>query len=133
MGLKEPKSVSECLYFTKRSIGKDGHVKAWVFRAPCEKCGGNMETPKGLKKAKEYTCDSCGHQIEAKEYETSQQVNIQYTCDNCKNSGEVQIPYKRKKVQISSEEDKKKKAVDALQFICGKCGEKINITKKMKS
>jgi len=129
--LKEPKSVSECLYFTRRSIGK-GSVKAWVFRAPCEKCGGAMETPKGLKKAKEYTCAKCGYQVEAKEYETSQQVNIQYTCPECGNEDGTQTPYKRKKIKFFDEEDQKDKTADAIQFKCEKCGSKINITKKMK-
>ena len=47
---------------------------------------------------------------------------IKYTCPECKYEGEIQIPYKRKKIQ----------GVDALVFNCQKCNAKIIITKKMK-
>ena len=134
MGLREPTNVSDCLYFTKRVIGKGG-VKAWVFKGTCSKCSGKMQAVKpesALAKPKEYACEACGNKITTKDYEGSLPANIQYTCPKCGNSSELQVPYVRKKVKIFDEEDRKEKQAEAIQFECGKCGEKINVTKKMK-
>lgn len=141
MGLREPTNVSECLYFTRRAICSSeklvcsGSVKAWVFKEPCVKCKGKMQAVKpesALAKPREYSCESCGYKIDVKEYEESLLVNIQYTCPKCNASGELQIPYVRKKIKIFNEEEQKEKTADAIQFNCQKCNEKINITKKMK-
>ncbi len=134
MSLIEPKDISECLYFTNRTIGT-GKVKAWVFKGLCSKCKGKMQVVKpesALAKPKEYACESCGNKVTTKEYEESLPVNIKYTCPKCGNSGELQVSYKRKKIKIFDEEDRKEKTADAIQFECSKCKEKINITKKMK-
>lgn len=130
MSLREPKSVDECVYFTRRA-----NVKAWVFRENCAKCNGKMQAVKpesALAKPKEYACETCGNKVETKEYEESLPINIKYTCPKCNNSAELQVPYKRKKIKIFDEEDQKEKTADAVQFECLKCKEKINITKKMK-
>ncbi|MBS3176796.1 hypothetical protein J4457_06200 [Candidatus Woesearchaeota archaeon] len=73
-------------------------------------------------RAKEFVCPECGYTEEKEEYESKLVANIKYTCPKCKKDGEIQIPYKRKKVD----------GVDALVFNCKACNEKILITKKMK-
>ncbi len=128
MALKQPSSADECVYFTRRTIGS-GNVMAWVFRNPCPKCGKSLmgkqvdkKTGKVLIRAKEYVCPSCGYLAEKQAYEDTLTANIEYTCPSCSNSGEIQIPFKRKKVQ----------GVDVLRFQCQKCAANIDITKKMK-
>lgn len=127
MALKEPESMDELVYFTRRKT-EYGRTMAWVFRENCEKCKkGLMEKPRDNKgkvktRAKEYVCPECGYTVGAKEHEDSLTVNIKYTCGNCDNEGETQIPYKRKTF----------KGVKALVFQCDNCDEKIPITKKLK-
>lgn len=128
MALKEPESMEELVYFTRRVIG-NGKVMCWVYRQKCPKCGkALMGKPKdektgGVKiRAKEYVCPECGHTAEKKEYEESLTAEAKYTCPKCGFEGEATFPFKRKKVE----------GVDALVFNCGKCNEKIAITKKMK-
>ena len=136
MTLKQPTSAEECVYFTNRIIDK-GKIKAWVFKGLCPKCSkGLMGKPKDPKtgktqiRAKEYSCPECGFKIEQKEYEDSLTCNIEYVCPHCSFSGEIQIPFKRKKVKIQTSDGEKK--VDSLRFQCQKCEKNINITKKMK-
>lgn len=138
MTLKKPKSMDECIYFTNRSKGK-GKTKAWVFKKTCPKCkDGVMAKPRDPKtgkpkiRAKEYVCLKCSFTEEKKEHEESLNACIIYTCPSCVHEGEAEIPYKRKTVQIIDEETGKKSSAKALQFLCEKCKEKINITKKMK-
>ena len=127
---KKPESdqdMDRLLYFTKRK-SDNGSVFAYVYRQKCPKCGkslmGKPRDEEGNVKirAKEYVCPSCGNSIEKKEYEESLKANIDYVCPKCRHHGEIQIPYKRKKV----------KGVDALKFNCEKCGQEILVTKKMK-
>jgi predicted RNA-binding Zn-ribbon protein involved in translation (DUF1610 family) len=129
MTLKEPESMEECIYFTRRTID-NGKAMAWVFKEKCPKCGkalmGKPLDPKtgGAKiRAKEYVCPKCGYTVPKKEYEDTLTANIKYTCPKCGNQGETQIPFRRKSFQ----------GVQALVFECGKCKAKIPITKKMKS
>lgn len=137
MGLKEPESMDELVYFTKRTIN-NGRVKAWVYREKCPKCQkalmGKPKDEKGKVKvrAKEYQCPECKHTVKKQAYEDTLTANIKYTCPHCSHSGETQVPFKRKKVKIFDEEEGREKNVDALQFQCEKCKQKINITKKMK-
>ncbi len=127
MALQQPTSAEECVYFTKRNIGS-GKMKAWVFRNKCIKCGKALmgkprdKSGKVLIRAKEYVCPSCGYKVEKLAYEDTLTANIEYTCPSCSNSGELQILFKRKKVQ----------GVDTLRFQCQKCKNNIDITKKMK-
>ena len=74
-------------------------------------------------RAKHYECPECHNIVEKEEYEDTLTASITYTCPKCKYSGDIQIPYKRKKYQ----------GVDALVFQCEKCKEKIPVTKKMKA
>jgi len=143
MVLREPATIEECIYFTNRSIGK-GKVKAWVNKTKCPTCQkGIMGKPRDPKtgkpkiRAKEYICAECGFTIEGKAYEEALTASIMYTCPHCLHQGEIEFPFKRKKVKIKAEEidtEKvgKEKTVDSLRFNCQKCGKSIDITKKMK-
>jgi RecJ-like exonuclease len=73
-------------------------------------------------RAKEYVCPSCNHTVSKEEFEPTLTMNIQYTCPKCKNVGETTTNYKLKSFL----------GTKAYVFQCGKCGEKIGITKKMK-
>lgn len=125
--MKEPESMEELVYFTRRDIGS-GKVMAWVSRRSCPKCGkAPMGKPVGTDghvkiRAKEYVCPSCGHTVEKQEYEESLTCEIKYTCPHCGNIGEIEVLFKRKKYQ----------GIDAVVFNCEKCGKAIAITKKMK-
>ena len=136
--MKEPTSMDECVYFTRRVLGK-GTAVAWVFRKECPKCKkclmGKPKDPKTGKykiRATEYVCYECGFTEEKKEHMESLSANIKYTCPKCEHKGDLQMPFIRKKVMRLDEESGKKKAVEALKFECEKCGEVILITKKLK-
>ena len=139
MVVKEPKSMDECIYFTNRSIGEKGRIKAWVFKQKCPKCGkelmGKPKDPKTGKakiRAKEYVCPSCKYTVEKQEYEETLNICVKYTCPHCSNNSELETQFKRKKVQIFKEEKKKKVSIDSVRFQCDRCGKNIDITKKMK-
>jgi predicted SprT family Zn-dependent metalloprotease len=128
MPLRQPESMDECVYFTRRAVGK-GFVMCWVFKEKCPKCGkafmGKPRDPKtgDVKiRAKEYVCPSCNYTVEKTEYEDTLTASIAYTCLHCSNKGETQIPFKRKTFE----------GAKALVFQCDKCKGKIPITKKMK-
>lgn len=120
--------MDECVYFTRRILMDTGKVMAWVFRQPCPKCrkammgkpvgdGGSVKI-----RAKEYVCPACKYTVEKVEYEETLTCNIMYTCPKCKNQGEATAPYKRRAWQ----------GVPAIVFECGKCKEKLGVTKKLK-
>jgi predicted RNA-binding Zn-ribbon protein involved in translation (DUF1610 family) len=135
MALKMPESMDECIYFTRRTKPQ---TVAWVFREKCPKCTkalmGKPRDSSGKVKirAKEYVCPECKFSMEKKAFEDTLTANIQYTCPKCNNSGETQIPFKRKKVKIYDEEEGKEKMADAIVFNCQKCSYKMAVTKKMK-
>jgi len=137
MALTEPKSMEECVYFSNRLLNEKGKAKCWVLKEKCPECGDSlMGKPKDSKtgktkiRAKEYKCPACNYTIAEQAYEDTLTANIQYICQYCSNNGEIQVPFKRKKVQIFDEE--KKKTIESLRFQCQKCGKNIDITKKMK-
>lgn len=127
MAVKLPNSTEEVVYWTTRKVG-NGQIKAWAYRQDCPECGkAKMGKPADAKghvkiRATYYECPSCKHTIDKKPYEESLEVEILYTCPKCGNKGEAAVPFKRKKYQ----------GVDSIVFNCGKCQEKIPITKKMK-
>ncbi len=127
MALRQPESMDDVIYFTRRKVPEFQAV-CWVFKKECPKCGkGMMGKPKGNDgkvkiRAQEYVCPECSHALEKKEYEESLQANVQYTCFKCRNSGEMQVPFKRKNID----------GVQTLRVKCSKCGENVDITKKMK-
>ena len=139
MTLKEPQSMDECVYFTNRLLDNEGYIRTWVFRELCQKCQKSlMGKPKDKKtgrakiRAEEYECPSCGHKENKEEYEDKLTANIKYKCPYCKNEDDVQVSFKRKKVQRFNEEKQKKETVEALTFDCSKCKKRIEVTKKMK-
>ena len=134
--LKEPNSIDECVYFTNRTLDK-GKIKAWVFKKNCPNCNilmGKLKDSKGkvLIRSKEYMCYKCNFKQSEEEFEKDLIVDIKYTCPDCNNDGEIQVPFKRKKIQILNEETGKKTASDAIRFQCQKCSKNIDITKRMK-
>lgn len=128
MSLCEPTSAEECIYFTNRYLGDKGQVMCWVPRKACEKCGkAQMGKPRDSKgnvkiRAKEYVCPECHYTIDKQSYEDTLTANIKYTCHKCEHSSELQLPFKRKKVE----------GISAIVFQCQKCKTSIPITKKMK-
>jgi len=137
--LVEPKSMDECVYFTNRSLNEKGKIKCWVFKEKCVKCGkelmGKPRDPKTGKpriRAKEYECPGCKYNVSEEEYENTLTASIQYTCQYCGNIGELQVPFKRKKVKIFNEDEMKGKTIESLRFQCGKCSKNLDVTRKMK-
>lgn len=127
MSLKEPESMEELVYFTRRDIGA-GKARCWVFKEKCPKCkkafmGKPVVKGKVKVRAKEYSCPSCGYAVEKQAYEDSLTANVHYVCPACSFSGYTQVSFKRKRID----------GILALQVLCEKCRGKINITKKMKS
>lgn len=129
MALKEPESMDECLFFTRRTIGEkeEGRLMAWVLKRECPKChkstmGKPVEKGKVKIRAKEYVCPGCGYIEEKIEHEQGCVMNVQYTCPFCKKSGEATTEYKKKTFE----------GVPAYIFECASCKKKIGITKKMK-
>lgn len=135
MALREPQSMDECVYHTIRIIG-NGKVRVWVFRENCPKCGKIlMSKPRDPKtgklkiRAKEYVCPECGHMEDADAYAENLNANVQYTCPHCQNKGELQVPFKRKKVKTYDETKQKEVYKVALRFQCEKCGKDIDVIK----
>ena len=128
MALKQPASMDDCVYFTRRTVGPKGKIMAWVFREKCPKCKkGLMGKPKnetgGIKiRASEYVCPSCGHTVEKKAYEDTLTCNIIYTCTHCGKAGEAHVPYQRRTFE----------GVQAVVFDCDHCHKKLGVSKKMK-
>lgn len=126
-----PDSMEGLVYCTRRRFGEkeEGKIMVWVYKQKCPKCGkGVMGKPKDEKtgkakiRAKEYQCPECGYTVEKEEYEDTLNAEAVYTCPKCGHKGEAVVPFKRKKI----------KGVDALNFVCEKCGEVMLVTKKMK-
>jgi transcription initiation factor IIE alpha subunit len=127
--LREANSMEECIYFTNRAIGEQftGNVRCWVFREKCPKCskafmGKPVVDGKIKIRATEYVCPSCNYAEEKQAYEEKLTANIDYTCPKCKFQGQLQTPFKRKRVL----------GVLTLRFECEKCKEVLDVTKKMK-
>ena len=128
MALREPESMDECIYFTRRIFdnGK-GKAMAWVFRKDCPKCGKEqMHKPQGddghvKVGAKEYQGHACSHTVPKDEYEPTLTCDVKYTCSGCGKSGEASVPFKRVSFQ----------GVKAVGFRWASCGQKIGITKKL--
>ncbi|MBL7055681.1 hypothetical protein ISS07_02090 [Candidatus Woesearchaeota archaeon] len=127
MEIKKPNSMSECLFFTNRSLG-EGFAVAWVRRPTCSSCKeGLMGKPlkkdgKPMKKAEFYECPQCKHQLPNEEMESQLKVEIEYQCPHCMKEGFAETEYVRKTFE----------GVKAFVFECGSCDKKLGITKKMK-
>ena len=129
--MEMPDSMDECVYFTRRKFSVDkGKAVCWVRRQECPACKkGMMSKPIDEKKgtfkvrAKEYVCQECGHTEDKKEHEEKLDAEIMYTCPFCDHKGEVVTPFQRRTWY----------GVKAIVFACDECGEKLGITKKMKT
>ncbi|MAG91084.1 hypothetical protein CMO83_00235 [Candidatus Woesearchaeota archaeon] len=127
MALKKPNSMEECVYFTNRTIDS-GRAMAWVFKKSCPKCKEGLlckpakKDGKPDKKADHFDCNKCGHSESNEDVEKDLIVNVDYKCPYCGNEGEAQTEYIRKSF----------KGAKAFVFACGKCSQKIGITKKLK-
>ncbi|MFH1133682.1 MAG: hypothetical protein V1735_04265 [Nanoarchaeota archaeon] len=125
--MKEPESMDEVVYFTNRTIGS-GKARCWVLKQKCPKCGkATMGKPrdksgKVLIRAKEYVCPACAYTAEKKAYEETLTACVDYVCPACGARGQVEVPFKRRKVD----------GVDTLRAQCLGCKANIDITKKMK-
>jgi len=135
--MREPKSMDECVYFTKRK-DSESFAKVWVFKGQCPECKiGLMGKPRDSKtgrakiRSNDYVCPECNYTAEKSKYEETLTASIQYEC-KCGNKSGIEVPFKRKKVMRFDEEDQKKRSVDALVFNCSKCDQRFLITKKMK-
>ncbi len=129
MALKEPNSMDELAYFTRRAT-EDGTLRAWVFKETCPKCkkavmGKPRDDKTGRAKIRDktYVCPACNYTLPAEEYEDTLTINIDYTCGACKKSGQIAVPFKRKTYM----------GAKAVVFECQSCKKKIPITKKMKA
>ena len=136
MAIKEPASMDDLVYFTRRNIGK-GKAVAWAYRQMCPKCkkakmGKPVEKGKVKIRALEYKCPECAHVIPKQEYEDSLTAEVIYTCPHCNFSGDASVPFKRKKVKLFDEEAQKDVTAESLRIQCKKCAKNIDITKKMK-
>ena len=125
--MKQPESMDECVYFTRRTLMGAGKVMAWVSKQPCPKCkkammGKPVEGGKVKVRAKEYVCPACEYTVEKVAYEETLSCDIIYTCPKCRHQGETTVPFKRKAWQ----------GAKAIVFQCEKCKEKLGVTKKMK-
>ncbi|MFC1648411.1 hypothetical protein ACFL1B_03035 [Nanoarchaeota archaeon] len=123
--MKEPESMDELLYYTRRTLGK-GKVMAWVNKKDC-KCGGKMGKPveKGKVKIRAplYVCPKCGLTEEKKAHEESCELQVKFTCPHCGKDGEGSTLYKRKTY----------KGVKAYLVNCPHCDGKVPVSKKMKN
>jgi len=122
MPFKKPKSFSELIYFTRRK-DEFGQVKVYVFREKCTECGKadmgkpiNPKTGKVMSRSKEYVCSECGHSVEKEAYEDSLTASIEYTCPEG-HSGEVEIPFERRKISFKNLNTGKSKRKLGVSYI----------------
>jgi len=132
--MRKPKSMSELAYFTRRK-DEFGTVQVWVFREDCTECGKgqmgkpiNPKTGKPKSRAKEYQCPECSVTIEKEEYEDSLTANISYSCPEG-HSGEIQIPFERKRLPIKNPKTGKNKYKPGIKFNCETCDFEIKVVK----
>ena len=69
--LKEPKSMDECSFFTRRILDDGTRLVAWVpkgtnivnVKYTCGACGKSGEITQEFKKPITFVCQNCGHKI----------------------------------------------------------------------
>jgi len=130
MALELPKSMGEVVYFTNRTLENNGKIKAWAKKIDCPECGKakmgkpiNPKTGRPKIRSTEFVCPECGYTEDKATHEAKLQIEAIYTCPHCNKEGESTAPYKRKSFQ----------GVQSYIVLCEHCGEKIPLTKKMKT
>ncbi len=126
MALKEPESMDELFYFTRRKLENDGWVKAWVYRPKAPSGKGLLSKPVDEKTGKpkirsKIYVDDAGKEYPVEEIDPTLKLEVKYKSPHNGEEGETTIPYKRKTFQ----------GVPAFVFEDSE-GNKIPITKKMK-
>ncbi|MBD3208930.1 hypothetical protein GF367_00745 [Candidatus Woesearchaeota archaeon] len=127
MDCKEPESMDELIYFSRRTLEPKGKAMAWAYKQECPKCkkalmGKPVEKGKIKIRATEYVCPACGYAKPKLEHEKELVMCIKYMCPKCDHEGVGTTGYPMKTYQ----------GVKARVVQCEACGEKIAITKKMK-
>lgn len=127
MECKEPESMDELIYFTRRTLEPKGRVMAWTRKKECPSCkkalmGKPVEKGKVKIRAATYVCPACGYTEEKKEHEESLTLCADYECPACGKDGVSSAPHKRKTYQ----------GVPSFVVACEHCGHAIALTKKMK-
>jgi len=123
--VKEPESMDDLLYFTRRKLDNDGWVHAWVWR-PKSPAGNPMGKEKDSKtgrpkvRSKMLVDPKTGYEISIDD--VNLQVEIKYKSPHDGSEGETTVPFKWKTYQ----------GVKSIVFT-DKAGNKIPITKKMKT
>lgn len=121
--------MNEVYYHTIRATADGGKIRAWAYKKVCPECNEGVlskpvdeKTGKYKVRSKEYVCTKCGFECSKDEAEEGVELQAIYTCRACKKEGEYAGPYKRKSFQ----------GVPSYIVVCGHCGEKMPLTKKMK-
>ncbi len=134
MAIRKPKSMSELVYFTRRN-DEFGQVKVYVFKEKCTECDKtymgkpvNPKTGKVKSRSKEYICSECDHSVEKEKYEDSLTACIEYTCPEG-HSGEIEIPFERKRLPIKNPKTGKNKYKPGIKFDCETCNFEIKVVK----
>lgn len=126
MALKEPESMDDLFYFTRRKLENDGWIRAWVYKPDSPKGKGKLSKPinpsTGRPKVRSSVyVDEAGNEFPCKEIDKDLILEIKYKSPYTGKEGETTIPYKRKTYM----------GVPAFVFEDQE-GNKIAITKKMK-
>ena len=126
MALKDPKSMEDCFYFTRRKLEK-GSIVAWVLK-PIGPHGGLLQRPlnpksgKVMKKSEVYVERGTDYEVPCKEIDPTLKVQIRYECPECAKAGETTAPYVWKTY----------KGAKSIIFYCNDCEAKLGISKKLK-
>lgn len=137
MVIKEPTSMSECAFFTRRTIGAQGKIAAWVLRSQCPQCKqAMMGKPKDSKtgkvkiRAKEYVCPGCSYTVDEHTHEQALTITIKYTCQHCGQEGSTQQPFHFKKSKIDDPHNPgEKKTAKLIRFQCEHCQQSVDLIK----
>lgn len=127
MDVKQPESMDELVYFSRRTLEPKGRAIAWAYKKECPKCkkalmGKPVEKGKVKIRATEYVCPECGYDEPKAEHEKELVMYVEYDCPACDHHAIGSTSYVPKTFQ----------GVKSRVVACDACGEKIAITKKMK-
>ena len=126
MTLKEPESMDELFYFTRRTLENGGWIRAWVYRPEAPSGKGLLSKPVDEKTGRPKVrstvyVDDEGNEYPCKEINKDLKLEIKYKSPHTQKEGETTVPFVRKTYM----------GVKAFVFEDQE-GNKIAITKKMK-